>query len=132
MKHAPYQATEKTVRAHESRPDGRAVSADTGYQANFRYGSQQSLTRDWSMPMHQTDTLFHKKKIAMRFFFGQEPDNHGVNTVPKETLIKITKAEDAGIGGVGLWDPVKTGLTPANENRLSKMYLKGKLVRVNT
>jgi nitrate reductase alpha subunit len=81
--------------------------------------------------MHQTDTLFHKKKIAMRFFFGCEPDNHGVNTVPKETLIKITKAEDAGIGGVGLWDPVKTGLTPANENRLSKMYLKGKLVRVN-
>ena len=131
MKHAPYTASEKTVKAHESRPDGRAVSADTGYQSNFRYGSQQSVTRDWSMPMHQTDTLFHKKKIAMRFFFGCEPDNHGVNTVPKETLIKITKAEDAGIGGVGLWDPVKTGLTPANENRLSKMYLKGKLVRVN-
>ncbi|GIU99065.1 MAG: hypothetical protein KatS3mg014_0681 [Actinomycetota bacterium] len=44
IKHAPFIATEKTVRAHETRPDGRAVSEDTGYQASFRYGSHQSLT----------------------------------------------------------------------------------------
>lgn len=131
MKHAPWIATEKSVKAHETRQDGRALSADTGYQSNFRYGSQQSITRDWSMPMHQTDTLFHKKKIAMKFMFGGEPDNHGVNTVPKETLVKITKAEDAGIGGRGLWDPVKTGLTPGNENAMSKRYLKGQLVRID-
>ena len=36
--------------------------SETGYQANFRYGSQQSITREWAMPMHQTDTLFHKAK----------------------------------------------------------------------
>ena len=131
MKHAPYVSTERSVKAHESRPDGRALSADTGYQSNFRYGAQQSITRDWSMPMHQTDTLFHKKKIAMKFFFGVEADNHAVNTVPKETLVKLTKAEDAGIGGRGLWDPVKTGLTPGNENTFSKRYLKGQLVRVD-
>jgi nitrate reductase alpha subunit len=35
--------------------------------------------------MHQTDTLFHKKKAAMAFMFGGEADNHAINTVPKET-----------------------------------------------
>jgi hypothetical protein len=42
MKHAPFIATERSVKAHETRPDGRALSEGTGYQANFRYGSQQS------------------------------------------------------------------------------------------
>src|SRR3990170_4463464 len=51
LKHGPFQATEKSVKAHETRPDGRALSEGTGYQANLRYGSQQSITRDWSMPM---------------------------------------------------------------------------------
>ena len=41
MKHAPFIATEKSVKAHETRPDGRALSENTGYQANLRYGSQQ-------------------------------------------------------------------------------------------
>lgn len=59
LKHAPFMATEKSVLAHETRPDGLAKSEGTGYMANLRYGSQQSVTRDWSMPMHQTDTLFH-------------------------------------------------------------------------
>ena len=83
MKHAPFIATEKSVKAHETRPDGRALSENTGYQANLRYGSQQSITRNWHMPMHQTDTLFHKAKASMSFIFGGEADNHAVNTVPK-------------------------------------------------
>src|SRR3989441_8566293 len=45
MKHAPFVATPKSVKGHETRPDGRAIAADTGYQSNFRYGAQQSLTR---------------------------------------------------------------------------------------
>ena len=36
------------------------------------------------MPMHQTDTLFHKAKVSMSFIFGGEADNHAVNTVPKK------------------------------------------------
>jgi nitrate reductase alpha subunit len=130
MKHAPYVATEKTVKAHETRPDGRALSIDTGYQSNFRYGSQQSVTRNWHMPMHQTDTLFHKKKVFTAFMFGGEADNHAVNTVPKETLVKITKAEDGGIDGVGVWDPAATGFSPGGENSFMRKYLQGKLVRV--
>jgi nitrate reductase alpha subunit len=129
IKHAPFISTEKTVRAHESRPDGRAVSADTGYQASFRYGSHQSLTRDWSMPMHQTDTLFHKSKDAMHFVFGYEPDNHAVNTVPKETLVKVTFAEHGGPDGKGLWKPGTTGQTPGKESEAMVRYLSGGYVK---
>jgi nitrate reductase alpha subunit len=130
IKHSPFMATEKTVKAHETRPDGRAVSEDTGYQSNLRYGSHQSLTRDWSMPMHQTDTLFHKAKVATAFIFGGEADNHAVNTVPKETLVKITKAEAGGMGGEGVWEPATTGFTPAGESDFMERYLAGEIVKV--
>ncbi len=129
MKHAPFIATERSVKAHETRPDGRALSENTGYQANLRYGSQQSVTRNWHMPMHQTDTLFHKSKAFMSFLFGGEADNHAVNTVPKETLVKVTKAEDGGLGGKGIWAPATTGFTPDNENDFMKRYIAGDLYR---
>ncbi|OFW43113.1 MAG: nitrate oxidoreductase subunit alpha, partial [Acidobacteria bacterium RIFCSPLOWO2_12_FULL_60_22] len=132
MKHAPYIATEKSVKAHETRPDGRALSENTGYQANLRYGSQQSITRNWHMPMHQTDTLFHKAKVAMNFIFGGEADNHALNTVPKETLVRVTKAEDGGLGGKGIWRPATTGFTPDNESDIMKLYLAGGLTKVRT
>ena len=125
MKHGTYIATEKSVKAAEMRKDGRALSADTGYQANFRYGSQQSVTRNWHMPMHQTDSLFHKAKVFMGFLFGGEADNHAVNTVPKETLVRVTKAEDGGLGAKGTWAPATTGYTPAAENDTMRKYLDG-------
>jgi nitrate reductase alpha subunit len=124
MKHAPYVATEKSVKAHETRKDGRALCED-GYQANLRYGSQQSVTRNWHMPMHQTDTLFHKAKVFMGFIFGGEADNHAINTVPKETLVRVTKAEDGGLGGKGIWAPATTGLSPGNESDTMTRYLAG-------
>ncbi len=130
LKHGPFMATERSVRAHESRPDGLARSAGTGYMANLRYGSQQSITRDWSMPMHQTDTLFHKTKAAMGFIFGGEADNHALNTVPKETLVKVTKAEDGGMNGKGPWEPTKTGFTPAHESDFMRRYLAGEITTV--
>jgi len=125
LKHGPFMATEKSVLAHETRPDKLAKSEGTGYQANLRYGSQQSLTRDWSMPMHQTDTLFHKQKTSMQFIFGGEADNHALNTVPKETLVKITKAEPGGLDGVGPWEPTRTGFTPGHEGDFMHKYLAG-------
>ncbi len=125
LKHGPFMATEKSVLAHETRPDGLARSAGTGYMANLRYGSQQSLTRDWSMPIHQTDTLFHKKKTAMEFMFGGEADNHALNTVPKETLVRVVKAEPGGLGGQGIWAPARRGFTPGNENSYMQRYLLG-------
>jgi nitrate reductase alpha subunit len=82
------------------------------------------------MPMHQTDTLFHKAKAFMGFIFGGEADNHALNTVPKETLVRITKAEDGGLGGHGIWKPATTGFTPDNESDFMKRYLAGDLVKV--
>jgi nitrate reductase alpha subunit len=132
MKHTGWIATERSVKAHESRPDGRALAADTGYQASYRYGSHQSITRNWMMPMHQTDTLFHKRTVAMGFTFGFDVDNHALNTVPKETLIRITKAEDGGLGGVGIWKPAKSGYTPGEQTPQNRMYLSGGYVTVNS
>ncbi len=124
IKHGTYIATEKTVKAQQTRPDGMALT-DDGYLANFRYGSQQSLTRNWHMPMHMTDTLFHKQKTSMTFIFGGEADNHAVNTVPKECLVRITKAEDGGLGGKGVWKPGATGMSPGAEDEVMKKYLEG-------
>lgn len=131
LKHGPFMATEKSVLAHETRPDGLAKSEGTGYQANLRYGSQQSLTRDWSMPMHQTDTLFHKQKVFTGFMFGGEADNHALNTVPKETLVKVEKAENGGLNGVGVWEPVNSGFTPGHENEFMEKYIAGNVVTVS-
>jgi nitrate reductase alpha subunit len=130
MKHTGWIATERSVRAHETRQDGRALAADTGYQASYRYGSHQSITRGWMPPMHQTDSLFHKKTGAMAFVFGFDVDNHAINTVPKETLIKITKAEDGGIGGKGIWEPVTHGYGPSGDTTPNRLYLAGGYVKV--
>lgn len=130
MKHTGWIATERTVKAHESRADGKAISETTGYQSNYRYGSHQSITRNWLMPMHQTDTLFHKKTGSVGFVFGFAVDNHGVNTVPKETLVRITKAESGGEGGVGVWYAAKTGRSPGNVDADMQRYLAGDLTEV--
>ncbi len=129
-KHAPFIATEKTVLAHETRADGRARSEDTGYQANLRYGSQQSCTRNWLMPMHQTDTLFHKAKLKMAFMFGGEADNHAVNTVPKETLVRIVKAEGGAVDGVGVWDGALSEFGPHTDSAENQSYLTGEFVKI--
>jgi nitrate reductase alpha subunit len=130
MKHTGWIATERTVRAHETRPDGLALAEETGYQASYRYGSHQSITRGWLPPMHQTDTLFHKKAGSMSFVFGFDEDNHAVNTVPKETLVRITKAEAGGLEGKGIWRPATTGYTPGNESEFERLYLEGSLVQI--
>jgi nitrate reductase alpha subunit len=53
-----------------------------------------------------------------------------MNTVPKETLIRITKAEDGGMGIGGVWFPATTGFTPDNESEFMEKYLAGELINV--
>jgi nitrate reductase / nitrite oxidoreductase, alpha subunit len=124
MKHGTFIATEKTVKAQRTRPDGLSLT-ENGYISNFRFGSQQSINRNWHMPMHQTDTLFHKSKAFMSYMFGGEADNHAINTVPKECLVRISKAEDGGLGGKGPWKPGTEGMSPDAENDIMKKYLEG-------
>ncbi len=130
MKHSPWIATERSVIAHETREDGMALSKDTGYQSTLRYGGHQSLTRNWLMPMHQTDTLFHKSKGSMTFMFGGESDNHAINTVPKETLVRIIRAEAGGLGGRGVWEPGHTEFGPTAATPMSEAYIAGTLTTV--
>ena len=132
MKHTGWIASERSVKAHESRADGRALAEGTGYQASYRYGSHQSITRNWLMPMHQTDTLFHKKTGVMAFTFGFDVDNHAVNTVPKETLVRITKAESGGLDGVGVWKPARSGYSPGEYTSQSAAYLAGALTKIRS
>ncbi|MEK7306889.1 MAG: hypothetical protein AAB014_04550, partial [Nitrospirota bacterium] len=111
------------------------LSMTTPYQSNFRYGSHESVVSSWLMPMHQTDDLFHKKRVMMRMGWGYEMDNHAVNTVPKELLHTFSKAEDGGIGGKGLWEPVRTGYSPQSPvnkegQEFKELYLKGQVTRV--
>lgn len=46
-------------------------------------------------------------------------------------MVKITKAEDGGLGGKGIREPARTGFTPGNENDFMKRYLAGGTVRVD-
>ena len=132
MKHTGWIASERSVKAHESRADGRALAEGTGYQASYRYSSHQSITRNCLMPMHQTDTLFHKKTGVMAFTFGFDVDNHAVNTVPKETLVRITKAESGGLDGVGVWKPARSGYSPGEYTSQSAAYLAGALTKIRS
>lgn len=127
IRHSGFMATPSSIKGHETRKDKRAVGP-SGYQATFRFGSQQSLTRSWLMPLHQLDSLFHKKEGEMKFIFGYEADNHAVNTVPKETLVKITKAGRGGKNGIGIWEGAKTGYSPAREESFMWSYLNGETI----
>jgi nitrate reductase alpha subunit len=50
--------------------------------------------------------------------------------VPKETLVKITKAEAGGLNGQGAWAPGTTGMTPGAESPLMKSYLAGNFNKI--
>ena len=72
-----------------------------------------------------TDSLVRKNYMGQEIGEGYEIDVNAPNTCPKETLVKIIKAEDGGMGGKGKWEPARTGYTPAGENKDMKKFLEG-------
>lgn len=124
-----YMATPGTVKAHESRPDKLAKNAETHYQALFRYGGHQSLTRTWLKPTHQTHTLITRKVGSHLLNKGFQADVHCVTGAPRESLAKITLAEAGGIDGKGLWRPAALGLRPTVEKPAFKNYLQGGFIK---
>jgi nitrate reductase alpha subunit len=66
----------------------------------------------------------------MGFLFGADGDSPAITTVPKETLIRISKAEDGGIGGVGAWEPGTRGFGPAADTPQNLQHLTGRFVSV--
>lgn len=127
--HNMYGATTGSVRAHESRPDGLAKSAETSYQAMYRYGSHQSATRAWLRPTLMTDSLVHKGMFGQGIGQGFEPDIHCPVGAPREAFVKITKADAGGMNGKGLWRPASLGFRPTYENQAMKKYLKGRFMK---
>ncbi len=70
-----------------------------------------------------TDSLVRKDIYGYRIGEGYEPDVHSPNTCPKETLVRIVKAED------GNWKPADSGRTPGKVNKSMQEYIDGKFVK---
>jgi nitrate reductase / nitrite oxidoreductase, alpha subunit len=124
-----YMATPGSVKAHDTRADGLAKNEETQYQAMFRYGGHQSLTRTWLKPTHQTHGLVYRQLFGHVLGKGFAADVHCVTGAPRESIARFSKAEDGGIGGKGRWRPVELGLRPTNESDALKRYLAGGFVR---
>jgi len=119
-----------SVRGHETRRDGLARSPETGYQSMYRYGSHQSGTRSWLRPTLLTDTLTRKDLMGQTVGQGFCPDVHCANGAPRESFVKFTKAESAGLEGKGPWRPVTLGIRPGQEGEAMKRYLAGQFVKI--
>jgi nitrate reductase alpha subunit len=126
-----YMATPGTVKGTETRADGAAKNPETHYQALFRTGGHQSLTRSWLKPTHQTATLISRKSWTNEVTKGFNVDVHCVTGAPRESIAKFTKAEDGGMNGQGLWRPAALGLRPTYENESFKQYLQGGFVKIS-
>jgi nitrate reductase alpha subunit len=123
-----YGATPGSVEGQKARADGLAKNPRTGYQAMFRSGSHQSATRGWLKPTLMTDSLVRKEMLGQQIGKGFLPDVHCPTGAPRESIVKIAKAEPGGIGGQGLWRPAKLGFRPGYESDAMKRYVAGDLV----
>ncbi len=126
-----YGATPGSVEGRETRPDGLARNPRTQYQAMFRSGSHQSATRGWLKPTLMTDSLVRKELFGQAIGKGFLPDVHCPTGAPRESIVKISRAELGGLGGAGLWRPAAQGLRPRYETPAMKNYLAGAYVRRN-
>ena len=45
-------------------------------------------------------------------------------------MVRITKAEDGGIGGKGIWEPGTRGYSPGEETPQNVQYLAGGYVKI--
>jgi nitrate reductase / nitrite oxidoreductase, alpha subunit len=123
-----YGSTPGSVEGRETRPDGMAKNPRTGYQSLFRSGSHQSATRGWLKPTWMTDSLVRKGVAGQGIGKGFMPDVHCPTGAPRESIVKITRAEPGGIDGEGLWRPAAQGLRPSYESEAMQRYLQGGFV----
>jgi len=91
----------------------------------YRFGSHQSCTRSWLKPTWMTDSLVRKNTIGPLIKTGFAADVHCPTGAPKESFVKLTKAENGGIEGDKLWRPAKLGFRPTYETDTIKRFLKG-------
>ncbi len=123
-----YAATPGTVQAKKDNPDGPAKNPQTNYVSLFRHGSHQSGTRAYLRPTQMTESMTRKNYFGQVIGKGFEADVHSPSGAPKESFVKVEKAEDGGLGGTGLWRPVLLGLRPQAPSPALTAYLKGDFV----
>ncbi|MBL8190786.1 MAG: molybdopterin oxidoreductase, partial [Acidobacteria bacterium] len=123
-----YAATPGSVQGQKERADGLAKNPRTNYQAMFRSGSHQSATRGWLKPTLMTDSLVRKGTFGQGIGKGFMPDVHCPTGAPRESFVKITKAEPGGIEGHELWRPAEIGIRPKYESEAMQKYLAGGFV----
>ncbi|RMD58142.1 MAG: molybdopterin oxidoreductase [Nitrospirae bacterium] len=128
MWHNMYQATHGSVKGHETNPDGLARNPETNYQSIFRYGGHQSCTRAWLGPTLMTDTLVRKGVFGQKIGKGFAADIHCPVGAPRESFVKVTKAEDGRVGGQGLWRPAALGFRAGYENDMMKKFINGEYI----
>ncbi len=120
-----YGATPGSVEGQATRADGLARNPRTNYQAMFRSGSHQSATRGWLKPTWMTDSLVRKGMFGQEIGKGFLPDVHCPTGAPRESIVKISKAEPGGTDGQALWRPAAQGLRPRYESEALNTYLAG-------
>jgi nitrate reductase alpha subunit len=76
-----------------------------------------------------TESLVRKDMFGQTIGRGFMPDVHCPTGAPRESVVKITRAEAGGIGGTGLWRPATLGIRPGYESDAMKRYLRGTLGR---
>jgi nitrate reductase alpha subunit len=126
--HNMYGATYGSQKGAETREDGLARNPETNYQAMYRSGSHQSATRAWLRPTLMTDSLVHKTMFGQALEKGFAADIHCPVGAPRESFVKITRAEAGGLGGTGKWRPAAMGFRPTYENQAMKTYLQGRFL----
>jgi nitrate reductase alpha subunit len=75
-----------------------------------------------------TDSLVRKEMFGQAIGKGFLPDVHCPTGAPRESIVKITRAEPGGYEGKGLWRPAALGFRPRYENERMQQYLKGSFV----
>jgi nitrate reductase alpha subunit len=77
-----------------------------------------------------TDSLVRKELMGQLLGAGFAPDVHCPTGAPRESMVKITKAEAGGMDGKGLWRPAEKGLTPRHESDAMKKFIAGKFTSI--
>ncbi|TYL37793.1 molybdopterin oxidoreductase [Natronococcus pandeyae] len=122
------EASHGSVEAHEERDDGLARNEETDYQALYRYGGHQSATRTWFRRTMLTDEMPRKEYGGQNIGVGYAADIHCANGAPKESFVRVERAEEGGEDGEGLWRPAEMGLRPTYEDDEMEQYLNGEFL----
>jgi nitrate reductase alpha subunit len=72
-----------------------------------------------------TETLVRKNYFGHTIGVGFESDVHSPSGAPKESFVKVEKAEDGGVGSERLWRPVTLGLRPQAPSDALLKYVAG-------